>query len=893
MKQFTRLLFLILIAALTLATTMAPSLQAASAPAAPASNPIISLGQAANYAILGYNILLHNTDVWDGPVGVGYNDATGVGKMQVESPGVVHDAPVYKDPLATITGSTGPSNLMQGIIVQEMDQAFADAMTAYNQALALTPDLTINGSIGSSTTIDATHGGQYVIRITGDIKSQLVLNPYPGETTKFVVILEGTITLGGSDTVGAPAPAGAKDVLIVVEGTGSTLTSHINNRVYATMLAPYRQASFHGFNGSFIGGDLQAKFMSDCQIYLVSYTSYDFGDAPTAAQSGLAASYPTTLADDGARHEAVGPTLGAARDVETDGQPNTAADGDDVAGSPDDEDGVILPAFSQGQSVVATVTASAAAKLDAWIDWNRDGDWADAGEQVASNLALNSGPNLLNISVPADAAAGVSYARFRLSSAGSLNFTGAAADGEVEDYAVSIEAAGSIGDYVWNDANGNGLQEDDEDNNGVPDASESKQFGLENVVINLYRDNGDNICDASDAAPANFVATQTSASDGSYNFGSLPPDIYCVDVDESSMLGGYELMPGPQSGPEPHLVDLGPGEAYTAADFGYAGRGSISGIVFYDWDSDGQQGLGEDGLPDVAICLYEDSDNDGVIDPGSSPLACQDTGPFGDYLFTGYLPGDYLVVQTQPAGLQNTTPNSIDVALVVIGSSGAAPDNDFGEIVYSSLGDFIFLDPNGDGVQAPGETDGVPNIVITVKNLSTGAISITVSSSIGGYLVDNLLPGTYEVSAPGGVPGLVRTTASPRVITLGIDDHPTNVDFGYISPTAVQMASFTALYAEKGVLIQWSTLSEQAQTGFRVWRSFSADGVYKQVSPVLAAANSPTGSSYEWLDSSATPDGSYWYRIESLPDGELFGPVRVIPDPGTSANRIFIPIIVR
>ena len=36
---------------------------------------------------------------------------------------------------------------------------------------------------------------------------------------------------------------------------------------------------------------------------------------------------------------------------------------------------------------------------------------------------------------------GTSYARFRLSTAGNLAVTGAAADGEVEDYKVTIQAA--------------------------------------------------------------------------------------------------------------------------------------------------------------------------------------------------------------------------------------------------------------------------------------------------------------------------------------------------------------------------------------------------------------------------------------------------------------------
>ncbi len=48
--------------------------------------------------------------------------------------------------------------------------------------------------------------------------------------------------------------------------------------------------------------------------------------------------YGTTLLADGARHEATGPTLGAARDAEPDGLPTLAADGDDTNAT-SDEDG--------------------------------------------------------------------------------------------------------------------------------------------------------------------------------------------------------------------------------------------------------------------------------------------------------------------------------------------------------------------------------------------------------------------------------------------------------------------------------------------------------------------------------------------------------------------------
>ena len=50
----------------------------------------------------------------------------------------------------------------------------------------------------------------------------------------------------------------------------------------------------------------------------------DFGDAPDPT-------YPTLLVNDGARHVAIGPRLGSARDFELDGQPNATATGDDIA----------------------------------------------------------------------------------------------------------------------------------------------------------------------------------------------------------------------------------------------------------------------------------------------------------------------------------------------------------------------------------------------------------------------------------------------------------------------------------------------------------------------------------------------------------------------------------
>lgn len=169
----------------------------------------------------------------------------------------------------------------------------------------------------------------------------------------------------------------------------------------------------------------------------------DFGDAPTAAQSGFSASYPTTVAQNGARHQIGGPSLGGVPDNETNGLPTATATGDD-AQNVADENGVQVQSLLQaGESGFVSVNLQNAttAKLDAWIDWNHDGDWSDSGEQIFASKTIVSGDNSLTFAVPSGALSGTTFARFRVSTAGGLAPTGLAADGEVEDYAVTVKAA--------------------------------------------------------------------------------------------------------------------------------------------------------------------------------------------------------------------------------------------------------------------------------------------------------------------------------------------------------------------------------------------------------------------------------------------------------------------
>jgi uncharacterized repeat protein (TIGR01451 family) len=174
----------------------------------------------------------------------------------------------------------------------------------------------------------------------------------------------------------------------------------------------------------------------------IRITGTDYGDAPTnltsvdAALTNIYASASHTL--DGLTY------LGDRVDAEAANQATVNADGDDNNGSPSDEDGVTFPLagstriLSAGQTNSLTVKASRAGILNAWIDWNQDGDWADTGEQIATNTNLVTGNNTLTVAVPNTAPHGATYARFRFSTTSGLGPTGLATNGEVEDYKVNI-----------------------------------------------------------------------------------------------------------------------------------------------------------------------------------------------------------------------------------------------------------------------------------------------------------------------------------------------------------------------------------------------------------------------------------------------------------------------
>jgi uncharacterized repeat protein (TIGR01451 family) len=205
---------------------------------------------------------------------------------------------------------------------------------------------------------------------------------------------------------------------------------------------------------------------SDPSHYFGQDQIVDFGDAADP-------SYPTTLASNGARHLlGSGVYLGACVDSELDGQPSAGAGGDDLgaglstlgtcAVAGDDEDGVAFTTvLVPGTTAGVDVTANAACTLSAFVDFNADGDFTDAGETIfPGGTALAAGGNSLGFAVPAGATAGSTVARLRCTTDGEVTAAGEASDGEVEDHAVVIgtpDVAAAKSAALVADGNGNGF----------------------------------------------------------------------------------------------------------------------------------------------------------------------------------------------------------------------------------------------------------------------------------------------------------------------------------------------------------------------------------------------------------------------------------------------------
>jgi hypothetical protein len=189
----------------------------------------------------------------------------------------------------------------------------------------------------------------------------------------------------------------------------------------------------------------------------------------------------------------------------------------------------------------------------------------------------------------------------------------------------------------------------------------------------------------------------------------------------------------------------------------------IAGTVFDDLDGDGEQDVGESGIPDITVELLQDG----------SVIVTAATDDNGDYIFTRGLAGDYTVRETDPPGYASTTPNEVDVSITVPGQTVAGVD--FGDWGIGAIEGTVFDDLNGNAMQDEGEM-GIDGVVITL--LQDGAtVDTTATAADGVYQFTSLWLGDYTVRET-DPPGYASTTPNEVPVSLATPGQMETVDFG-------------------------------------------------------------------------------------------------------------------
>ena len=320
-----------------------------------------------------------------------------------------------------------------------------------------------------------------------------------------------------------------------------------------------------------------------------------------------------------------------------------------------------------------------------------------------------------------------------------------------QDFGFYLPASGSIGDTVWRDLNGDGVQ------------SGPNEPGIASVTVWLYADlNGDGTF-------TNLYTTTTDAS-GKYLFTGLPDGDYRVvvnaaDSDIPKDFFGVSYVPTTST---THGVTLSGGNTYLGADFGFAPLGAIGDTLFWDLNGDGEQDWNEPGMTNQAVELYVDVNDNGKYDVGTDTYVTNTfTSTNGYYRFDG-LTGNVYVVWVKPEGpvtnatltadpdtdgLPCTHPdvladpvlsNKCDGAYAVTVTWGTAfMGADFGYQPAGVLGDTVWFDINTNGVRDASE-HGIPYIDVVLWSNGT-AVATNTTDADGYYYFYDLVDGTYKV----------------------------------------------------------------------------------------------------------------------------------------------------
>ena len=191
------------------------------------------------------------------------------------------------------------------------------------------------------------------------------------------------------------------------------------------------------------------------------------------------------------------------------------------------------------------------------------------------------------------------------------------------------------------------------------------------------------------------------------------------------------------------------------------GGGRIGDTVFRDWNNNGVQDAGEEGIAGVTVSLSGTSSATAVTDAN------------GNYLFTGLTAGSYTVSVSTPSGYTPTAVTS--PANLTLATNEQRLNVDFGYRPggTGSIGDLVYKDIANDGV-FNGVDAGIPNVTVWLYEDSNGngaidsgdlQVASTTTNGSGIYSFAGLATGlSYIVDVDETDPDLA-TAFNPNTFT--------------------------------------------------------------------------------------------------------------------------------
>ncbi|MEQ8706124.1 MAG: SdrD B-like domain-containing protein, partial [Phaeodactylibacter sp.] len=549
----------------------------------------------------------------------------------------------------------------------------------------------------------------------------------------------------------------------------------------------------------------------------------DFGDVPDT--------YGTTLGQNGAFHIIHDDLfLGDCVDSELDGSPEAQAGvdgtpsagagtgGDDGSGVEtemgeasfsecvnDDEDGIrfitpMVPGNEACVEVTATNNTGSLAALQMWVDFDGNGSFSSGEEVAFTEPIVGTGTNTTNycFDVPASATFPnlETFVRVRLSSAGGLSATGPANDGEVEDYYLAFA---KIGDFVWEDLNYDGIQDTGEP--GIAGA----EVSISGIDLNSNP----------------FTASTTTTGSGMYMFSGLFPGDYMLNFTTPN-----ELVPTTQgAGGDDTLdsdADAGTGNTITYTLNAGDNNPDVDAGFFIPAIDIQTEEVCVDGYINVnyeispigftpgtgVTVTWVDPDVDTVVSvlmnqPLSGTLlwpgTILDNSTPVDWPGWELVDGVWELVDDglRPSLRLRFEAEVLDSTVVTYPSvtPQCDPNPPLGE-----LGDYVWEDLNGNGIQEMGEPP-VANVTVNLLTENGDLIETTMTDANGLYLFDSLgpanfivefiTPGGYEIT-PADNAGMDDTVDSDAgddgqtdIITLGSGETNYTIDAGIYLPASL------------------------------------------------------------------------------------------------------------